>query len=719
MKNQMIYGVQYYRAPTPVKEEWERDLKSIREHGFNTIKIWALWRNNHPKENLYDFSDLDELMELAGKEKLHVITNVIMDAAPAWLYEKYPDSIMEMANGQKLYPQAPLYRQMGGAPGPCYHHKKASELKYGFIQKLVERYCRHEALLCWDLWNEPELTCGLARAAEQPKMVCYCQESRKAFQNWLEKKYADISQLNTAWQRNYQDFSQAEMPRSGDTFCDMIDWRTFFAETLTDDLRERIRIVKEQDTVHPVMVHTVPIPYFNMVNACCDDYQMARLCDMYGNSIGNEPYMAVMTASISKDKMPISAEMHIINGETFQRTPIRSFQDFKQYIYTPLAHGIKGFLYWQYRPERCGKEGPAWGLTTMLGEEQEYLRYASRIGRSLEQYSEILLSAKPLKSRIVIIRDNRNEIFTWCASGDVEKYFQSILGAFDAFYSLNYQVDIKTTEQLMKEGMDDYLLAYYPLPYYMTEPAAQMLKTYVRKGGVLAAEAFFGSYEGEINLHSEVIPGYGFDKVFGVREERSYSAKILTAAYGEQWSAENADKYKISLYGGIFQEKYHFAGHYFLESLVQQDGSILGRTCGEHPMAMMAENEFGLGKAVLCGTLLGAAYYTYREKGTRRMFDELARLAGVEKNAMNVPEGVRADILTGEKGNVIVLRSNDSPGVKVQISLSKQVSSNSKKYSDIDTGRRFIMDKEGRLEVYLEENDIMVLAEDRQEDEKD
>ena len=32
MKEEMIYGVQYYRAPTPVREEWAQDLENIKSH---------------------------------------------------------------------------------------------------------------------------------------------------------------------------------------------------------------------------------------------------------------------------------------------------------------------------------------------------------------------------------------------------------------------------------------------------------------------------------------------------------------------------------------------------------------------------------------------------------------------------------------------------------------------------------------------------------------
>lgn len=112
----------------------------------------------------------------------------------------------------------------------------------------------------------------------------------------------------------------------------------------------------------------------------------------------------------------------------------------------------------------------------MAGQNHRNLEYAKCIGHKLEKYSDILLSAKPLKGKIVLVKDNQNEIFTRCADNNTEIYFQPILGTFDAFYTLNYQADIKSAEQLLEEGIGDYSLVYYPFPYYMTKPVAQMLQ---------------------------------------------------------------------------------------------------------------------------------------------------------------------------------------------------------------------------------------------------
>ena len=112
------FGAQYYRAPTPEEADFERDLERFSAQGFNTIKIWAQWRWNNPSDGVYDFRDLKQLLEIAGRRSLGVVVNIICDVAPAWLFMKHPDALMELADGRRLYPQTTAWRQVGGAPGP-------------------------------------------------------------------------------------------------------------------------------------------------------------------------------------------------------------------------------------------------------------------------------------------------------------------------------------------------------------------------------------------------------------------------------------------------------------------------------------------------------------------------------------------------------------------------------------------------------------------------
>lgn len=72
-KSFIPFGAQYYRAPTPLSSEWEKDLKGFKEYGFNTIKIWVQWRWNCPQEGVYYFDDIDRIMDVSSKYNIKVI----------------------------------------------------------------------------------------------------------------------------------------------------------------------------------------------------------------------------------------------------------------------------------------------------------------------------------------------------------------------------------------------------------------------------------------------------------------------------------------------------------------------------------------------------------------------------------------------------------------------------------------------------------------------
>jgi beta-galactosidase GanA len=48
-----------------------------KEYGINTIKIWAQWRWNNPEEDVYDFGDIDQLMDIAAQNGIAVIINAM------------------------------------------------------------------------------------------------------------------------------------------------------------------------------------------------------------------------------------------------------------------------------------------------------------------------------------------------------------------------------------------------------------------------------------------------------------------------------------------------------------------------------------------------------------------------------------------------------------------------------------------------------------------
>lgn len=110
------------------------------------------------------------------------------------------------------------------------------------------------------------------------------------------------------------------------------------------------------------------------------------------------------------------------------------------------------------------------------------------------------------------------------------------MGAYQAFQDANLNADILTADQVAEQDLSAYKLLYYPLPYYMSKRVADKLAAWVREGGTLVSECYFGAYRSECNLHSLRVPGYGFDELFGLRESASSTVSAFTNAYSESWS---------------------------------------------------------------------------------------------------------------------------------------------------------------------------------------
>ena len=657
MNRFLPFGSQYYRAPTPTPDKWEADLRQLRDAGFNTIKILAQWRWNNPREDVFDFSDLTGLMDLAKAYDLKVIINVFFDIAPAWFYQKYPDSLMKYADGRKLYPRQNGSRPVGGAPGPCYHHEDGLRLRLAFLEALVKTFADHPALYLWDLWNEPELTTAISREPSMQDMVCYCDHSVHLFRAWAMEKYGSIETLNRVWHRNYNDMTEIEAPRNPETFSDMIDWRLFFADTLTRELRHRIASVKKYDTTHPVMVHIVPMPCFNMVNACCDEYAMAEACDLFGNSIGSHPFAAAMTTSASPDKPVINAEIHAMGGNTFRRPMIPTFEDFQKHIFIPLARGVKGFVFWQYRPESIGFEAPAWGLTDARGQKTDWHGYAQIINNALQKHRDILCAASPEPSEAAVIGSSQNQIFDFCCTGGIDLTHRSLYGAYAMIYDNNDRADILQAESLTLPKLQRYKVVYYPFPYYMDKQMADLLRTYVAGGGLLITEALFAGFRGEDGTHSDAIPGYDMEDVFGASESRVVMASDSRALYNS-YAADVSDfdphqTVSITLTDPAFADIGPLRGGVYREELAPSSARVLAEFDGGAPAVTMSS--CGEGTVVWIGSLLACAYHDNHEPSARQFLSRLFRARGVARVVTCSNEHIRLDRLTGGMKDVIIL----------------------------------------------------------------
>lgn len=647
------FGFQYYRSPTPFKDQWENDLRSIAEQGFNCVKYWVQWRSSGAKEGVYQFDDIQELMDIAHRNGLKVVLNVIFDVAPAWFFRKYPDSKMIAADGSIVEPRAINCRQIGGAPGPCYHHDIAAKEKGKFLSEAVKAFKDHPALWVWDLWNEPELTTSIKRKLSFDNQVCYCDNSLLAFQAWLKNKYGTLTAFNEAWQRNYGAWEEVEASRGQAVFNDLVDWRLFMSDTLTEELRHRVDIVKELDPVHPVMVHTVPAPIFNMITAGSDDFKLAEPCDLMGNSLGSSAWSADLLISAAKGKPVINSEIHALPGNTAMKPGKPDLQEMKRHILIPLARGIAGYLFWQYRPEILGQEAPAWGSVYLDGSPTPWYEDMGELNRLIQANKEELLLAQRRSDGMAILYSPQNQIANFAAHDHLDTYNHSVQGVHKLLHELNYNVEFLHESDITKETLAKYRCLWMPYPLYLNQSMCDALRQWVDQGGILISECSFGALQAENGCHSYTVPGYGYDKVFGVRESWIHSVENLDHSYHQVAFASSAaiplrnmmaDGQEEGLAAGTRTAH----GSYYISDLELESHVKVLAEYSDSSLPAVTRAACGSGHAVYIGTLLAASYWQDSHPGTLQLIRDLLQSELRLLPQVNVSSGVRADLAKWE-----------------------------------------------------------------------
>ena len=737
------FGSQYYRAPSPPPEDWNRDLQAMADLGFNSVKYWIQWRWNHPEEERFYWDDIDGLMDLSSKYGLKVMLNTIVDVAPAWIYRKYPDASMLTLDGRRIGPQTQSHRQIGGL-GLCLNHDEAVEHMMRFLQAAFERYSDHSALEIWNFGSEPELTQSMSEmrfwaddAKRMGDMLCHCDHCAAAFRTWLSEKYRSVDALNNSWNRNYTSFEDAELPKTRNTFNDVLDWRMFFVDTLGKNVRRRYEIAKKVDSGrHPLMCHHVFIQGFPITSTANDPWNVAQYGDLHGFTQMDDPMMHDILRSCARGKPVISAEMLMLMGYTLNLHEVIDSNDIKRHIFTGVAANLKGFIFWQYRPEMLGREAPAWGLSHLDGSTTPWLESFAECGRALQIEKSFLFDAEPPKAEIAIIYNPENQVFAWAATGNEKSATDSLLGIHRALYERSHRIDFLHPSDIAEGYLSDYKVVIAPFPYLLSAEMAAELRSWVEKGGVLIGEAYFGAWNREKGSHATTIPGYGLHEVFGVSQANAEPAK--EDVY-QVVSGITRREVQMNIHPGINQLPHGYvnvqpedmgAGVGRVEIILERDlpgapagtrayGALIKETYFVEDAEVLAwyadgraavtRKAFGKGQAILIGSYLGLAYHRQRDPSTGLLLAGLVEASATLTRPEVMGKGrVRVDTLSTGDHHMVIVQNLEMERSEVAVKLSGVEMSTLRELFTGDTIEPAVVDGETAFAISLKPREVRV-----------
>src|SRR5262249_101061 len=158
-------------------EDWDQDLRRIRETGLDVVRVHMYWAKVNPHPGIWRWEDYDPVMDQADKHNLKVLLQYIPEAVPLWFADKHPQTLYIDQYGKPIEPHAVPALTIGGLPGVSIDHAVAKAAVKEFLQRVAAHYRNHAALYGYDAWDEIWLPQD------------YSQATELRFQGWLKNTY--------------------------------------------------------------------------------------------------------------------------------------------------------------------------------------------------------------------------------------------------------------------------------------------------------------------------------------------------------------------------------------------------------------------------------------------------------------------------------------------------------------------------------------------------
>ena len=440
-------GVEYFRSGVPKIEVWEEDFEEIKKRGFNIVRTASYWNWMEPAKGKYNLDDIDKFFDLAQEKGLYVWIDIMLathGSCPEWLVKEYPDICAVNYLGNYIVPDGhPAYSQ--GAMRHCYDHPAWRIYGGKLLDHVIKRYRNHKAMYIWGLWDGINLS--TAWTNQGGGLPCYCSYTIKNYINWLKNKY-DLSQLNQRVLRNYNSWDQIEIPRSNQNILEMLLYKQFHYENLSDHLQWMINKTRTLDSIHETRTHGgwIPRPWDEICAEVADSWGMS----MPSNNLLNENASLL----ISERAFAFSWARYLGNNNRWWNEEIYSGmspgglnrgnqtkpEELSILLWMTLIYGATGAMFWQYRPDYMAFESPGYNLAALDGKPTQRLEQVTKDISNIKQIYDHL----PLQffdSQIAILNDQlSHEIFTYNDMGD--DFISEIRGVFKIFWSKGVQPDI-------------------------------------------------------------------------------------------------------------------------------------------------------------------------------------------------------------------------------------------------------------------------------------
>lgn len=509
----MYFGVDYYPEHWP-KERWAEDAKLMKQANLNVVRMAEFaWSKLEPKEGVYDFSWLDEAIEILAREGIKTVLGTPTATPPKWLMDKHPGIYAKDRYGR--------IRGFGSRRHYCYNDPVYQEYTRRIVAKMGEHFGNNPNVVAWQIDNE----FGCHNTTR-----CYCEDCLAAFKKWLQAKYGSLDALNQAWgtvfwSQIYTSWDEIILP--GYTACEdsdpnshghnpglLLDFYRFSSDSVVKYQKlqiDELRKYTSKPITHNFMGHFSDIDYFNLSKdldfVSWDNYPNMQ----WGQSSPEWIAMAhdLMRGLKGKNFWVMEQQSGPCGWSVLGDTPKPG--QLRLWTYQALAHGAEGILYFRWRACTFGAEQYWYGILDHDGVPRRRYREIQQTGKEVHALAPWIEGSKVLAD-VALIKSYDN---AWSHGFQPHNpqfdYNRLLLQYYRGLVNNNLTVDVISVEQ----DLSKYKLVLMPAFNLMREDLREKLEAYVAQGGNLLITLRSGTRDWNNKMDLRTVPG-AFREMAGV-----------------------------------------------------------------------------------------------------------------------------------------------------------------------------------------------------------
>ncbi|MGY1552711.1 beta-galactosidase [Microbacterium sp. A588] len=479
-----LRGIAYggdYNPEQWSRETWREDVVLMREAGVNLVSVGIFsWALVEVAEGEFDFSWLDELLDLLHENGVHVDLGTPTASPPAWFFAKHPDAHVIDRDG----------RTMGfGSRGMASHSSVAyREAIVRYADALATRYAKHPAVVLWHVHNEYGVPVG----------EDYSPQSVNAFRGWLQEKYATLDGLNSAWGtafwgQHYTAWEHIGAPAAAPSVVNPAQRLDFARFT---DHQLRACYIAERDAIRVHADQPITTNFMANQSWTTDLWAWGREVDI----VSDDHYLwapdedahiglsiaADLSRSVGGGKPWILME-HSTSAVNWQpRNIAKRPGEMARNSLTHFGRGADAILFFQWRAGRSGAEKFHSAMLPHAGTNSRVFREVAQLGGDLGRLEEV--QGSTVEADVAILWDFESfwaQDLEWRPTDDISHQER-----IRAYYERLWRDGITVDFALPGQDLSQYKLVVAPAQYMLTAADAENLTRYVADGGTLLVSYF-------------------------------------------------------------------------------------------------------------------------------------------------------------------------------------------------------------------------------------